>query len=985
MLMEILVYNELNTATVNAQYERTLAMLQKGDFRAADAKKLRGTPYYRAKLNDADRLLFKFGSFEGKTYLLLLEVIYQHAYEKSRFLNGAAVDETKLEALVSPDTPAQEAEPLRYVNPQSSNFHFLGKILSFDDDQARALALSPPAVFIGSAGSGKTVLTLEKMKQLKGQILYVTHSPYLAECSRGLYYSGAYDNAKQEAEFLSFAELLATSGVPEGQSVDYKAFSNWFQRHRTNTPIKDGHMLFEEFNGVLTGCPVDAPYLTRQEYLDLGIRRSIFTGEERDLVYDLFEKYRRFLAESRLHNINMLAFSRLAVCEPRYDFVVVDEVQDITNVQLMFILKHLRRPGNFLLSGDSNQIVHPNFFSWSNLKSMFYDQQASGRKQKQITRILTSNYRNSRGVTELANKILLVKNARFGSVDRESNYLVRCVSDIPGKVDLLKHTPKLCREFNSKTSRSTRHAVLVLREEDKADAARHFETPLIFSVREAKGLEYENIILFNLISTASAAFGQIAEGVSAADLQRDSLEYARGKDKSDKSLEAFKFYINAFYVAVTRSVRNVFLLEQKPTHPLCELLELIDNEQDVHLEQAVSSEQEWQNEAGKLEQQGKTEQAEAIRKRVLGQKPVPWRVITNSELAKLEAEALDPERYNKKAKSLLFDYAIVYRRHDYLPRLAELKFKAAQAPEKHESDVLRRYEQPYHQRRLTELESKFKTYGPDFRDPLNRTPLMIAATLGMADLAKQLITYGASPNATDNEGRNAFMVGLMNIVNQQHARTQQLARLFQCVEPPPLTLRIGDKMTKIDPHHGLFGIVYAFLTQSWDIFPDGCALDRQIGLKNTNIAEFLELFPSRQVPDYRKRNPYISSLLAANEYARPGGRRLFLRFKIGRYLLNPELQLQLGERWVPVGEFCRLDEAVKSFPRETDRLLAQSVLDCLKAMQTRPLKTTRWHSTGGLEANELFQKHYLRYQADIQRAMNAEHEAWLEKFRQQRF
>ena len=35
----------------------------------------------------------------------------------------------------------------------------------------------------------------------------------------------------------------------------------------------------------------------------------------------------------------------------------------------------------------------------------------------------------------------------------------------------------------------------------------------------------------------------------------------RARDKTDKSLEVYKFYVNALYVALTRAVRNVYLIE----------------------------------------------------------------------------------------------------------------------------------------------------------------------------------------------------------------------------------------------------------------------------------------------------------------------------------------------------------------------------------------------------------------------------------------
>lgn len=985
-MMDILAYNELDTGAVQEQYDRTVAMLARGDFRAADVRKMRGTPYYRAKLNDADRLLFRFGTFEGKTYLLLLEVIYRHAYDQSRFLNGAAVDEGKLEPVAAPDGAVPEAESLRYVNPRSRNVHFLGKILSFDDDQADVLGLKPPLIVIGSAGSGKTVLTLEKMKPLNGELLYVTHSPYLTECSRALYYSGGYDNPKQEVDFLSFSELLAAAGIPGGKPLDFRAFNEWFRRHRADSRIKDAHMLHEEFSGVLTGCPVHAAYLSRTDYLELGIRRSIFPREQRDAVYDLFEKYLRFLEEKNFYNINMAVFERLATCPQRYDFVVVDEVQDITNVQLLFVLRHLRKPGNFLLSGDSNQIVHPNFFSWSALKAMFYEQEAKkSGKRTEIMRILRSNYRNSRAVTDFANKILLAKTSRFGSVDRESNYLVRCVADTDGTVELLKATPAACRDFNRKTGRSTQYAIVVLREEEKTAAAQHFDTPLIFSVREAKGLEYENIILFNMITSAGKEFHEIAKGVDGADLEHDDMTYARAKDKSDKSLEIFKFFINALYVAVTRAVSNVYSFEERPNHVLYRLLGLAQARKHLELKESVSTEREWQSEAGRLEQQGKAEQAAAIRERILRQKPVPWRVVTTQELPRLEDEALNPEHFNKKAKQLLFDYAMVHRRMDYMPKLAELNFKPAVSPGDHVDNVERRYTQAYKQPRLSDLRQLLKRHGVDFRDPLNRTPLMMAASLGMYDLAQELLADGAAASAVDNHGRTPFMQGLATIAAFSNAPPGRLASLFRCVPPQPLTLRAANTQFKIDPHHGLFPIFYAFIAQRCDLAqhaaPRPYWQQLDIGLRSADVARFLAQFPNHLVPAYRKRRAYVSALLARHEYARPDYRRLFLRTEHGQYLLNPELQIQLGDNWVWINDFSQIHEQVNhQVGTSAEEFRARALLTCLDAIQAGTFERDEYHSQAGVTASCMYRQIIKTNTEEHTQQLVKDQELWLKQF-----
>lgn len=89
------------------------------------------------------------------------------------------------------------------------------------------------------------------------------------------------------------------------------------------------------------------------------------------MVYNLFNKYLNWLKENNYYDINILSHLWLTHCTPGYDFIVVDEVQDFTNIQLHIILKSLRKPTNFMLCGDLNQLVYPNFFSWSHRGSLF--------------------------------------------------------------------------------------------------------------------------------------------------------------------------------------------------------------------------------------------------------------------------------------------------------------------------------------------------------------------------------------------------------------------------------------------------------------------------------------------------------------------------------------------------------------------------------------------------------------------------------------
>ncbi len=448
---------------------------------------------------------------------------------------------------------------------------------------------------------------------------------------------------------------------------------DWFAR-QPHLKFTDAHQLFEEFRGVLSSAP-SGP-LAREEYLGLGIRQSIYAQEQRGTIYDLFQKYLIWMADNRLYDSSLVASEYLPHVSPSFDFVVVDEVQDLTSAQLALILKSLKVVGQFLLCGDSNQIVHPNFFSWSSVKTLLWKDPELA--QAQAISVLQANFRNASQVTEVANDLLKIKHARFGSVDRESNFLVQAVADTPGSVTFLPDTQPVKKHLDDQTRDSTEYAVLVLRDEDKAEARKAFGTPLVFSVHEAKGLEYSNIILYNFISGQRQTYAEITEGVSAEDIAKDELTYNRAKNKSDKSLEIYKFYINALYVAVTRAVDRVILVENDTRHPLLGLLGVKLGDEAEQLKVKKASRDDWEREARKLEMQGKKEQAGDIRRRILQQKPVPWEVWTPAVLKQMKAELSDVAKDPKTAR-IIVDYAILNLDDQLLEQLKELKVKPAQS------------------------------------------------------------------------------------------------------------------------------------------------------------------------------------------------------------------------------------------------------------------------------------------------------------------
>lgn len=900
--MRILEYAGLDTSRVAAKYRKVRDFIAAGDFAAADVRKLAGAGHgklYRARLDDSNRLLFSLIRHGDEVCALMLEVILNHAYDKSRFLRGAEVDEAR----ILPVTLAQagaEAAPVRYVHPQRADVHVLDKPLSFDDAQDAVYRHPAPLIVVGSAGSGKTALTLEKLKHAEGEVLYVTLSAYLAQNARDLYYAQGFEHAGQDATFLSYREFLESIRVPAGREAQWRDFSAWFARQRTQFRDLDPHQAFEEIRGVIAAQATGI--LSADAYRALGVKQSIFPAERRDLLYTLFGKYRQWLAESGLYDLNLLAHERLAEAGGRYDFVVVDEVQDLTLVQLALVLKTLRKPGHFLLCGDSNQIVHPNFFSWSQVKTLFWRDEALAARQELA--VLSANYRNGQRATAVGNRLLKIKQRRFGSIDRESNFLVDAAGGAVGQVALLPDREAGLRELDQKIRRSTEFAVLVMRDEDKAAARQRFGTPLLFSVHEAKGLEYPNIVLYRFVSDHRAEFAEIAAGVEAADLDRESLDYRRGRDKSDKSLETLKFYVNALYVALTRAIENLYLVESDAAHPLIGLLGLSSG--PVQVEATAASLDAWQKEARKLELQGKTEQAAAIRSGILREKPVPWPVFGEQLFRDTLAKVFREQAPGGKPKQQIVDYIAL---HDQ-PMLGqwllqEARFDAVRDFDRQQAALGRKHLQPYYARNLKDVLRQCEQHGLEHRTPMNLTPLMAAAYAGNVALVEALLERGADPGNTDDYGLNALHWALRQAAADPQFARQSFAPIYERIAPASVDLQAGERLVRIDRHLSEYLLVQTL----WALFASRftrrqrrpyCAFEVDVVL-----AAWQHLPPQVVRPERNKRQA-ISAVLSRNEVDRDYAynRALFKRVYTGFYQLNPQLKVRSGRGeqadWVAV-------------------------------------------------------------------------------------
>lgn len=431
----------------------------------------------------------------------------------------------------------------------------------------------------------------------------------------------------------------------------------------------------------------------------------------------------------------------------------------------------------------------------------------------------------------------------------------------------------------------------------------------MFSIHEVKGLEYESVILFNLVSGNKQEFSIICSGINPEDLQSEEVRYARSRDKHDDSSEVYKFYINALYVALTRSIRNVYFVEDRADHEMFTMLGMESTSSQVTVKAEKSSRDEWRQEVIRLEQQGKQEQADEIRRLFFEQiKPVPWEPVTAANIGELLRIALDKDHFNKKAKDRLFDYALMNDLKGYAASLAQSGYKRAIQFDSERGSLFRKHYAPYLSDQEKMIEQEIKKYGINYRDPFNLTPLMAAGMTGAVKIARMLLQAGADKSLTDNFGKTPLQLMFARFYHSKTLSPAKLSEMYHLLRPDHVKFRIFGRQEKLDQHKPDFLMINVMISLQSAVFAERRVFQKD-GISAKELEEFLELLPETILPDHRKQRPYINAHLSRHElYGKnAGGKKLYLRLDRGYYVVNPDLEILIGDEWRTLEELMQLE------------------------------------------------------------------------------
>jgi superfamily I DNA/RNA helicase/mRNA-degrading endonuclease RelE of RelBE toxin-antitoxin system len=365
------------------------------------------------------------GLFEAQVPGVVLEKVFNS-------LSPASVEHIARQ----PDQVLFDPEDLeRYAEGTLSGF-----LLHLDDHQRRFTdwALSGPTLVKGGPGSGKSTVALYRVRAViehalrtngqVPQVLFTTYTNALINCSQSLLGQLLGDVLKLRGDKLPRAievtnvdKIVMRIARGSGRKFDVAQRTQMYEAlHYARSALKPKAMgelenllvsvavqnlrdsfLLQEFEWVVEGqnCRSLDDYLQANR----AGRGIPFNRAVRSAVWQLYTTYRGALEKQSLYTwgqLRQLALDqvRSGAFTHRWDYVIVDEAQDLTPVALALCVELCRDPSGMFLTADANQSLYNRGFRWRDVHEQL---NVTGR-----TRTLRRNYRSTRQIIHAAAELL---------------------------------------------------------------------------------------------------------------------------------------------------------------------------------------------------------------------------------------------------------------------------------------------------------------------------------------------------------------------------------------------------------------------------------------------------------------------------------------------------------------------------------------------------------------------------------------------------
>ncbi|KAB5592704.1 TPR and ankyrin repeat-containing protein 1 [Ceratobasidium theobromae] len=283
----------------------------------------------------------------------------------------------------------------------------------------------------------------------------------------------------------------------------------------------DPALIYSEFLGIIEGSEAalgsKTGALSREEYTSLSHRKSSFASQ-RDKVYDLYEIYRKrkqqlggYDAAERTHAL--VSAVNAGVPGPKIDCLYVDEAQDNLLIDVKLLHQLSNNPHGIFMAGDTAQTISAgSAFRFEDLKAFMWrleeqDEAVRCGKRSAIHPALfhlAVNYRSHGGIVDCASSVVQLISDLFP-------YSIDKLSKETGLIDgpkpiffsgwdrgVVRFEQFLRGEADTKIDFGASQVILVRHEAARsALRAQVGEIGLILTLYESKGLEFDDVLLYN--------------------------------------------------------------------------------------------------------------------------------------------------------------------------------------------------------------------------------------------------------------------------------------------------------------------------------------------------------------------------------------------------------------------------------------------------------------------------------------------------------
>lgn len=578
-------------------------------------RNVKGTDIYKFRVSSGDRILFKYEKINGIEGVVFLN--YCKHDDQIRVAKNIKGDidfidfeidkgeyiEDKFDKEIDEYIKSEEYELLDEIKGSLIEDEYIS--LSIDEENLANINylsieqydclknLNIPTLVLGCAGSGKSVVAKRKIimnNNLNINTAYITCSNLLVNQVKEM----CSELNSENIQFFTFRSLCLEILNVQRNIVGFDTFTNWILNNKSiDIGDLDLRQIWIEINTKIKGNIYNknlTNMITEKEYINL--EDNTYDLKNKKNIYDIAKRYQNWIERNNYLDDNDLAYEVLKYSQEnkinKFDYIIYDEFQDLSEKQLLVLVTLLNNPKNLMILGDLNQNINIDKCNVKYLKNLIYE-----KNLKIDEKFIYKNYRNGLGIVNWINKLHKIRNIKFKS--REKIFEIDEEYIKEGEKPNIIHKMKNENTFFDKVDKDAKSAVVVSDQIEKKvlkDAG--YKTGRIFTVDEIRGLEYDNIYCYNIMTHFKDIWNIIM-------------------NSNEKFGDIYSIYFNIIYIASTRAKKELYFIESEVTELEKEMKDYckeLKDEQECIRSISISQDlNDWLIEAQNLEKAGKYIQA----------------------------------------------------------------------------------------------------------------------------------------------------------------------------------------------------------------------------------------------------------------------------------------------------------------------------------------------------------------------------------------